>query len=338
MPETSVYEILPRGYSTSKSSAVTPEQEETPVARLRRLRYELDEVEMDLEANNATTPDAESTMNPPPAALLNQLKLLKGDLSRLSEVATQKQPSETLHASSLTPATPSPSVSTNLDKPNSITTLSSQLSALESLLGPTSALSETTSTHLLSSISKLETQLSLLTQPRHLDTLSRRIKLLVSDLDRLHETRRQLGDTRPLRIALTSGINVVTSSSTEQPMTSMPAEDGNLPPDMANRLTQLFDILPRIQPLLPLAPAVLLRLKSLSGLHASAGQFSTDLDSVVARAARLTEMTQGLKEVLSRVEEGLQSNADVVKGNLASLQARCEQVAQGVQRLEEKLV
>ena len=322
LPETTVYELLPRGYSTSRTKGAAQEEEETPSARLRRLRYELDEVEMDIEAEKTTE---ESEMNPPPAALLNQLKLLKGDLSRLSEVATQKQPAETVHASSRTPS-PLPPIQ---QKHSSIAELSSQLSTLESVLGPTLPLNETSTQPLLTTISKLETQLSLLTQPRHLDTLARRIKLLVSDLDRLHETRRQLGDTRPLRIALTSGINVVTPGTSDQPSTT--TED--LPPDVANRLTTLFETLPRLQPLLPLAPAVLLRLKSLSSLHSSASNFSTDLSDLTGRTKRLVELADGLKEVLGRVEDGLERNSKVVQGNFDSLRERCGKVAEGVKAL-----
>lgn len=282
---------------------------------------------MDLEAEKTTE---ESEMNPPPAALLNQLKLLKGDLSRLSEVATQKQPAETVHASSRTPS-PVPPIQ---QKHSSIAELSSQLSTLESILGPTLPLSETSTQPLLTTITKLETQLSLLTQPRHLDTLARRIKLLVSDLDRLHETRRQLGDTRPLRIALTSGINVVTSGTSDQPSTTTTTED--LPPDVANRLTTLFETLPRLQPLLPLAPAVLLRLKSLSSLHSSASNFSTDLSDLTGRTKRLVELAEGLKQVLGRVEDGLERNSKVVQGNFDSLRERCEKVAEGMKALEGK--
>lgn len=300
LPETSVYEILPRGYSTSR--ATTEQDEETPLARLRRLRFEVDEVELDLEAGH-------EEMDPPDVALLNQLKALKGDLSRLSEVTTPKQV-ETVASAPVAPK----------EKLTSLSELSSQLSTLESLLGPTLPLDGTSP--LLSTIAKLETQLSLLTQPRHLDTLARRIKLLVSDLDRLHETRRQLGDTRPLRLAL-NGINVVTS-------------DNELPDDVSNRLTSLFEVLPRIQALLPLAPAVLLRLKSLSSLHSSASDFSTDLEALTGRTRRLTELAEGLHEVLGRVEEGLNKNQIVVEGNFEALKQRCEKVAQGVKALESK--
>ncbi|CAO3593976.1 unnamed protein product [Absidia cylindrospora] len=52
-----------------------------------------------------------------------------------------------------------------------------------------------TTTSLLHSLSKLEQQITLLAQPRHLDTVARRIKVLNSELDRLHELKSGSGSS-----------------------------------------------------------------------------------------------------------------------------------------------
>jgi len=112
---------------------------------------------------------------------------------------------------------------------------------------------------LVTTLARVEHQLGLLTQPRHLDTVARRVKVLVSDLERIHDARRKLGDTRPLNVALSSGMTVVAGGTGATVTTALPPPamlssappPAALPADALQRIDALFAILPRIEPLLP---------------------------------------------------------------------------------------
>lgn len=191
---------------------------------------------------------------------------------------------------------------------------------------------------LVQSVSRLDHLLTLLTQPRHLDSISRRVKVLVSDLERIHESRRKLGDTRPLNVALSGGMTLTTG--TDAPRTAAPSLNAStsgatasaqLPPDALQKIDALFALLPRLDPLIPLAPRLLSRLRSLSALHESATTFSTTLSSLKSEVDRLGDGEKGLKEVLDGLETSFTENEERFKGNLEAFEKRMSEV---VKRLD----
>lgn len=193
---------------------------------------------------------------------------------------------------------------------------------------------------LLQSVSRLDHLLTLLTQPRHLDSISRRVKVLVSDLERIHESRRKLGDTRPLHVALSGGMTLTTggdgtagTKSTLSSSTNGSGTSSSLPPDAMQKIDELFALLPRIDPLLPLAPRLLTRLQSLSTLHASAATFSESLSSLKGQVDALGESEQGLKEVIDGLEKSFEENEARVKGNLEAMDKRVAAVVERLDRL-----
>lgn len=198
---------------------------------------------------------------------------------------------------------------------------------------------------LLATLARLEHQLHLLTQPRHLDTISRRVKTLVTDLERVHEARRKIGDTRPLNVALSSGITISTGqpgllppstpgSTSNQALPGATNTETQLPPDALQKIDALFNILPRIDPLLPLAPHLLTRLRSLATLHESSSTFADDLKDGQKFVEGLKESESFLKQLLDGLQESLASNQEVMKNNLEGLQGRIDQVLVKVNALE----
>lgn len=202
---------------------------------------------------------------------------------------------------------------------------------------------------LLRTLERLETLLTLLTQPRHLDTISRRIKVLVVDLERLHESRKKLGDTRPLNLAVFSGastgtgggITVVSSGGGEgkKVMASGLGSVGGgggeegISPEALSKITALYHLLPRIDPLLPLTPRLLTRLRSLSTLHSSAQEFSTTLSTLQEKVISLGESGLEMRGVLERLEGNLAENEKLVQGNLGGLEERIRAVGERLGRL-----
>ncbi|KAG0657044.1 hypothetical protein C6P46_006706 [Rhodotorula mucilaginosa] len=230
--------------------------------------------------------------------------------------------------------------------------LEKRVSAMEAILGANEADVDevhAVPTSLLQTTTRLDHLLTLLAQPRHLDSISRRVKVLVSDLERIHDSRRKLGDTRPLNVALSGGMTLSTLSPEGGAASSTPSlaaaaaaassaarGDGSttsLPPDALQKIDALFTLLPRLDPLVPLAPRLVARLRSLANLHASAAQFGESLAELKGQVAELDEGEQGLREVVQGLEKSFEENEARVKGNLEAMDRRVEEVLKRLDRL-----
>ncbi|WAR58962.1 hypothetical protein PtB15_10B303 [Puccinia triticina] len=386
--ETDEYTILPRGYAVDGRPG-----EETALERLRRLRFEVAELEEEIEqashAQDAARPDQQPdaeddpagaakrkpTPAPSPAELLAELHHLRQQLEKLSvsagPAASALSSASQLRAreayaktllqqlaqrgpSTLPPAASSPPFEPTVLRETTAAQLDGRLSVLEDLLGSHSLLQAASTASgggeislpppLLVTIAKLEHQLSLLTQPRHLDSISRRVKVIVTDLERVHEARRKLTDSRPLSIALASGITVVTHNQ-QQPGSSAlanvpgviaPAPDRAppLPPDALHKLDRLYSLLPRLDPLLPLVPHLLSRLRSLAHLHASADSFRTRLDDALNRLRASADRTTHLSQLLTSIQNNADANHALVAQNLALVDQRIDRLLLAVDRLK----
>lgn len=162
----------------------------------------------------------------------------------------------------------------------------------------------------------------------------------------MHEARRKIGDTRPLNIALSSGITVSTGQpGLLPPTTPGPGQassnsgttsniESQLPPDALQKIDGLFNILPRIEPLLPLAPHLLTRLRSLSTLHEASSAFSIDLKDGSNAIKGLKESETFIKGLLEGLQESLDANQEVMKNNLEGLQGRIENLLHRVYSLK----
>lgn len=186
---------------------------------------------------------------------------------------------------------------------------------------------------ILNTLARVEHQLQLLTQPRHLDTISRRVKLLVNDLERVHEARRKIGDTRPLNVALSSGISISTGPAGLLPPAGSGGSEQPLPPDALQKIDSLFTLLPRIEPLVPLTPHLVNRLQSLSGLHAASQTFSSDLQAAEGSLDGLNQSEGLLRELLDGFRDSLESNQQTVKSNMETLAGRVDELLSRLDKL-----
>lgn len=172
---------------------------------------------------------------------------------------------------------------------------------------------------LLPTLARLEHISTLLSQPRHIDAISKRIKILVSELDRVYESRKKLA-------ALPGNLSSTVATLNDGKSSSGGGEDAATPldPITLSKLDDLFALSSRIQPLLPLTPSLLARLRSLASLHSSASQFSSSLDSLTNSQAELKSGQEEAKKALSSLEESMAGNAERVKGNLDVVMKRLE--------------
>ncbi|GAA5893475.1 uncharacterized protein JCM6883_003530 [Sporobolomyces salmoneus] len=220
--------------------------------------------------------------------------------------------------------------------------LESRLAELEKILGANEADIDETNSHpvpLVPTLSRLDHLLTLLTQPRHLDSISRRVKVLTSDLERIHESRRKLGDTRPLNVALQGGIMTLstTGGSTSGVITTTntsTSTGASVTPDALQKIDSLFSLLPRLDPLLTLAPRLLTRLRSLQTLHQSSTSFSSNLNSLQTEVTGLGERKEGLEEILKTLEESFKGNQEKFEGNLKGLEERLEGLGKRLDNLQ----
>lgn len=157
---------------------------------------------------------------------------------------------------------------------------------------------------LLPMITKLNSQLALLTQPRHIDSISRRLKLLLSDLERAaaaQQHRRQ----------------------------GSHANDASSAP---SNHEQLLTIVNRIAPSLPQIPHILSHLRSLSTLHSAAGEFQATMKDLEQEQQKIHGGLTQLQMAVETVERSLEANRAVVKDNVSGLDARVNDL---LQRLED---
>ncbi|KAG7085584.1 hypothetical protein E1B28_003137 [Marasmius oreades] len=170
--------------------------------------------------------------------------------------------------------------------------MDSRVAMLEKLIGSSATPLEETSPlppPLLPQISRLSAQLGVLTQPRHIDSISRRLKLLLSELERTSQHRRHGSQSN------------VTATSLQE---------------------QILPLLNRLGPSLPQIPHILMRLKTLSALHTSASEFENTLNGLEEEQQKMRGSITDLESAVARLESNLEENRQVVTGNVTGLEER----------------
>ncbi|KAH8089172.1 Dynamitin-domain-containing protein [Filobasidium floriforme] len=231
----------------------------------------------------------------------------KGLVDRLgaksdTPVAGQVQPGKAIEVK--------PSPQTELQDVQVATELDRRLDLLEKRIG---AGIDTASAPvpILSSLSRLESILTMLSQPDQLDGVSTRVKLVLADLDKTRATPNNK-----------SGISTDKNNA-----------DFKLNPSDAQKVEAIYTALPRIEPLVPLLPPLLTRLRSLASLHAGASSVQSTLTRLEIDTADMKETDSEIKEVLDRLDEGISKQAEAMKGNWDSLSERLELLNERVAKL-----
>ncbi|KAB5592853.1 Dynamitin protein [Ceratobasidium theobromae] len=141
---------------------------------------------------------------------------------------------------------------------------------------------------LLPHLTRISTLLTLLTQPRHIDSISRRLKLLLTDLERFNASGAPSAPGAPL------------------------------PPALA----ELAPLLQRLTPHITTIPAVLARLRTLSTLHASAAGFEDAVTGLEEDQRRLRAGLGDLEEAVKGLEGSISENSGTITNNVEGLETR----------------
>ncbi|KAM5543340.1 hypothetical protein V8D89_003214 [Ganoderma adspersum] len=173
---------------------------------------------------------------------------------------------------------------------------------------------------LLPLLTRLHAQLTLLTQPRHIDSISRRIKLLNAEFERTNSSNNQAhhgSQRRGTHHAPGPSSPAVTSPSSSLPAPASSASSTALQ-------EQLAPVLTRLAPLLPHIPHILTRLRTLSALHTSAAGFQKTLEGLEEEQRRVHGALDDLQKAVEGVENSLGENEKLVKGNVRELEDRID--------------
>ncbi|KAF7321410.1 hypothetical protein MKEN_00661500 [Mycena kentingensis (nom. inval.)] len=195
------------------------------------------------------------------------------------------------------------------DKPSvgMIVEMDRRVGELEKLVGSSTAAIDESSPlppPLLPLVTRLNAQLTLLTQPRHIDSISRRLKLLLSDLDR--------------------------ASASQHSHRRHPSQSNNPPSQIHD---QVLPLLTRLSPSLPHIPHILARLRTLSTLHTSAAEFQSTLEGLEEEQRKMREALKELEGAVETIEKSLEDNRGLVKANVGSLESRIDALLKRVEDL-----
>ncbi|KAI0793983.1 hypothetical protein C8Q74DRAFT_1314911 [Fomes fomentarius] len=246
----------------------------------------------------------------------------KSDLEQQAETTKKPSPS---------PAAP---VKSKAPEVRDIAEMDRRVGELEKFVGSSStALDELSPLPppLLPLLTRLNAQLTLLTQPRHIDSISRRIKLLNSEFERTSSSSgaqaHHANQRRGAHHAATPASPHVAS-----PSTGIPASAANASTTALQE--QLAPILTRLAPLLPHIPHILTRLRTLSALHTSAAGFQKTLEGLEEEQRRVRAALEDLQRAVEGVEKSLQENENLVKGNVRELEDRIDGLGRRVEDIK----
>ncbi|KZT43666.1 hypothetical protein SISSUDRAFT_997393 [Sistotremastrum suecicum HHB10207 ss-3] len=309
---TSLYAYTP---STSYSAAPPPFSQ-----RLHSLKHELAALEAEAQSSLTSSPQDEE---PNSAELVRELADMRTRLERVgtSADARKKTPNGATSKASHTESLRAQTVSVDdtgherkVKDVQAVSDIDKRLGELEKILGSSAlTLDEASplSPPLLPMYTRLNTLLGLLTQPRHLDSISRRLKLLLPDLDRLSNAQTTPSKQGARRQSGPQSLDAVDSSQK--------AASSSQPSSMQETI---LPILNRLAPHLNQIPHILARLRTLSALHASASAFDETLSSLEADQQSVRRSLTDLSQAVAGIEGSMESNNKVVQGNFDSLDMR----------------
>ncbi|ORX61899.1 hypothetical protein DM01DRAFT_1315161 [Hesseltinella vesiculosa] len=366
--ETSEYEILPKDMVL----------EETRLQKLRRLMYEVQQLNQELESDQGNE-DKDKDISQ--ADLLAQITYLQSDLTRMGErmgqaetngnntygknveeakaLIKQLESYKAMAAANTQEDQTSPQPEAvvkdgityelfytpetiRAQKQTNTADIDERIARLEKLVGTSagqdfeSLPGNIASMSFIHSLSKLEQQMSLLAQPRHLDTISRRIKVLIPELERLHELK--TGNRKDHAFGL-AGLSTTTTTTTILANTvngDRKDEQPNISNDMEEKINKLFTTMEKVDPLLNLTPALLTRLKALQGLHSEAAIFSRTLKVISEEQTRMADELKNLDVTSQTLTSSFEENRELLEKNVTVIDTRISDLVQRMEALTSK--
>ncbi|KAF8626814.1 hypothetical protein AX15_004652 [Amanita polypyramis BW_CC] len=314
-----VYPSSPPSRSSSPEGTSALSQKTIPLSqRLRALQAELAVLEQELADPSNPLLQKEGEENVDPGELIKGLVDIRG---RIEKIRKDKEGRGRLigvvigdEASEVNEATVDAANDGQLSalgekekaSMKTLVDVDRRVDKLESIIGSSgAALDEATPMPypLLPLMNRLNNQLMLLTQPRHVDSISRRLKLLLSDLDRLSMSQHHR------------------RHPSQTPAAPSPVQE------------QLLPILSRLSPSLPQIPHILTRLRTLSALHGAAGEFQNTLEGLEKEGTKTHDAMFDLQQALTTVEGSIVENKTLIGQNIGGLEERIDDLTRRLDNL-----
>ncbi|KAJ3087638.1 hypothetical protein HK102_010594 [Quaeritorhiza haematococci] len=192
---------------------------------------------------------------------------------------------------------------------------------------------------LVSALDRLDRHLALLTQPRQLDAVARRVKSLTADLEKLADLRKK----QQLESSLTLPSDILRSSTTAGGTSTVGGAAADVVVDMhphhqvqtenERKINHLFSTLEKLDSVSAVIPHLLARLHALRSLHTEAAVFSESLRLLTVEQGRIGETTKTMEDALKRVEGSLKENGEITVKNVEALEGRMKALGEKVEEL-----
>jgi nuclear migration protein JNM1 len=188
----------------------------------------------------------------------------------------------------------------------------SRLTLLEKALGITSTVipafdSKGVPMAILPTLDRLQRQISVITEasPTSLDSISRRVRTLTQEAERLDEARKSAKAAQ----------EELRAADGDNPTKTRDSEDG-VDSEQVAKINALYGTLGTIESLAPILPSLLDRLRSLRAIHTDAATASETLNRVSKRQEDMAADIKKWREGLEKVEQAVKQSETVMGGNM----------------------
>lgn len=207
-----------------------------------------------------------------------------------------------------------------------VAALESRLTALERSLGITATAipaldAKGIPVAVLPTIETLQRQMSVLLEstPSSLDNISRRVRTLTAEAERLEEARKAAKVAR----------DELRNASGEVDKSAADIEDQ----EQIAKINALYGALPTIENLAPLLPALLDRLRSLRTIHADAGKAHESMEQAMKRQEEMAADIKRWREGLEKVEAAVKESETTIGGNVKVVEGWVKELEERVAKL-----
>ena len=172
---------------------------------------------------------------------------------------------------------------------------------------------------ILPTLDTLQRQISAISEstPSSLDSISRRVRTLTQEAERLEESRKAAKAAQDV-LRAAGGDNI--------------SEEGEDSEQIA-KINALYGTLSTIENLAPLLPSLLDRLRSLRAIHADAATASESLDRAEKKQAEMALDIKKWREGLEKVEEAMKNGETVMSGNMKVVEGWVKELEQKMEKL-----
>ncbi|KAL5247516.1 hypothetical protein ACHWQZ_G019409 [Mnemiopsis leidyi] len=298
---------------------------ETPLQRYQRLKLEISEFSADLEKLKAENVDTANNVK-----LAEEVRKLSNNLSEMkveqmvgnlklkepghsvltkqleSQIATFKEKSakEGTSAGSLTYEVHYRGDHAKFAEAAKLAALEKRIADLEKNMGKDLKLLSTISAdsaekNLMGAINNIQTKLSLI-EPSDYTHIDTRLQAVLHKMDLLKSKAKDIPETN-------------------------------------NKITEVYDSVRKIEPVISILPNIVDRLSALKVLHEQAAQFASNLTTLETTQANVTKNLANQSALLKKVEDNISENLKQITENCANVNARIDKIAaKGAQKKAKK--